>query len=117
MEAEPSGDRVCLLSREISFEGESQTEGFFSLRVVESRGAAPDESGFDFTARSATAIAKCAGPARSAGVTALRVTAGTEFDAATRGEPGALSALAREAALRAAAKAGCETTLPAAPRL
>ncbi|MEU8842342.1 hypothetical protein AB0D97_24935 [Streptomyces roseus] len=61
--------------------------------------------------------AKCADPVRSAGVTALRVTAGTEFEAAMRGEPGALPSLAREAALRAAAKAGCQTTLPPAPKL
>ncbi|MCQ6556175.1 hypothetical protein NPS70_23780 [Streptomyces sp. C10-9-1] len=42
---------------------------------------------------------------------------GPEFEAASRGEPGALPGPAREAALRAAAKAGRETTLPPAPEL
>ncbi|GAA0324645.1 hypothetical protein GCM10010302_74730 [Streptomyces polychromogenes] len=117
VEARSPGDRVCLLTREVTFEGENQMEDFFSLWVVASHDAEPGESRFAFTDRSVTVTAKCADPARSAGVTALRVTAGTEFDAAKRGAPGALPALAREAALRAAAKAGCDTTLPAAPNL
>ncbi|MFI8522442.1 hypothetical protein ACIGEZ_32265 [Streptomyces sp. NPDC085481] len=117
VEAESPGDRVCLLSRQVTFEGEDRMDDFFSLWVVASKDAEPGESRFDFTARSVTVTAKCADPARSAGVTALRVTAGTEFEAATRGEPGVLPALAREAAVRAAAKAGCRTTLPSAPKL
>ncbi|MEU3048304.1 hypothetical protein ABZ705_17645 [Streptomyces sp. NPDC006984] len=114
--AEPPGDRVCLLSREVTFEGEERMDAFFSLRVVPSRDVEPGEGPFEFTARSVRVTATCAASARSAGATALRVTAGTEFEAATRGEPGALPGLAREAALRAAAKAGCETTLPPAPK-
>lgn len=46
-----------------------------------------------------------------------RPAVGPEFEAASRGEPGALPGPAREAALRAAAKAGRETTLPPAPEL
>ncbi|MFB6618818.1 hypothetical protein ACIGFK_02665 [Streptomyces sp. NPDC085524] len=117
VEAESPGDRVCLLSRQVTFEGEHRMDDFFSLRVVASKDAEPGESRFDLSSRAVTVTAKCADPVRSAGVTSLRVTAGTEFEAATRGEPGALPALAREAALRAAAKAGCTTTLPAAPKL
>ncbi len=115
--AEPPGDRVCLLSREVTFEGEERMDAFFSLWVVPSGDAEPGGRTFEFTARSVTVTATCAAPARSTGATALRVTAGTEFEAATRGEPGALPGLAREAALRAAARAGCETVLPPAPKL
>ncbi|MFE2876373.1 hypothetical protein ACFXG6_20085 [Streptomyces roseus] len=117
VEAEPPADRVCLLSREVTFEGEDHMADFFSLSVVASKEAEPGESRFGFTARTVTVTAKCADPVRSKGVTALRVTAGAEFEAAIRGEPGALPSLAREAALRAAVKAGCQTTLPTAPKL
>ncbi|WP_411102877.1 hypothetical protein [Streptomyces sp. cmx-4-9] len=115
--AESPGDRVCLLSREVTFEGENRMDEFFSLWVVASKDAEPGVSRFEFTARSVTVTARCADPGRSGGVTALLVTAGTEFEGAHRGEPGALPALAREAARRAAAEAGCDTTLPAAPAL
>ncbi|MFE4265158.1 hypothetical protein [Streptomyces sp. NPDC056883] len=105
----------CTLSREVTFEGQKGMADYFSLVVVSSKEAEPGGSRFELGVRSVEVTAKCADPAASAGVTFLRVTAVREGDRAHRGEPGALAALAREAALRAASKAGCETTLPAAP--
>ncbi|MCJ0875015.1 hypothetical protein [Streptomyces sp. AP-93] len=110
-----TGGQVCVLRRAVTFEGQEEMAEYFSLKVVASKDAEPGESRFDLGIRSVEVTAKCADPVKAAGVTSLRVTAVREGDLATRGEPGALAALAREAALRAAAKAGCETTLPAAP--
>ncbi|MET9854067.1 hypothetical protein ABZY57_14125 [Streptomyces sp. NPDC006450] len=110
-----TGGHVCVLRRAVTFEGQEVMEEYFSLKVASSRDAAPGESRFDLGSRSVAVTAKCADPAESAGVTSLRVTAVREGDLASRGEPGALAALAREAALRAAAKAGCTTSLPDAP--
>ncbi|WP_330297265.1 hypothetical protein [Streptomyces sp. NBC_00503] len=117
VEAGATADQACVLLRAVTFEGQEQMEEFASLKVEASKDAEPGASRFDYDARSVVAIARCADPARSGGVTALRATAATEGDSPGRGRPGFLSGLAREAALRAAAKAGCETTLPAAPKV
>lgn len=116
VDARPAGDHLCLLRKAGTFEGQEDMFDYFSLTVVTSKDAEPGESRFDLGVRSVVVIAKCADPVESAGVTSLRVTAASELERADRGEPGALAALAREAALRAAAKAGCETVLPEAPR-
>lgn len=117
VDAAPAGNAVCVLRRAVTFEGQEEMREFVSLTVAPSKDAEPGGSRFEYDARSVTAIAKCADRAGAAGMTSLRVTAATEGDAAGRGEPGFLSGLAREAALRAAAKAGCGTTLPAAPKV
>ncbi|WP_328299608.1 hypothetical protein OG389_18635 [Streptomyces sp. NBC_00435] len=116
VDAAPAGDAVCVLRHAVMFEGQEEMREFVSLTVVAAKDAGPGGSRFEYGDRGVTAIAKCADPAASAGVTSLRVTAATEGDGGGRGEPGFLSGLAREAALRAAAKAGCGTTLPAAPK-
>lgn len=110
-----TGGQVCVLRRAVTFEGQEEMDEYFSLEVVASKDAEPGESRFELGIRSVEVTAKCADPAESAGMTSLRVTAVREGDRADRGKPGALAALARDAALRAAAKEGCETTLPAAP--
>lgn len=117
VEAGALAEQACVLRREVTFEGQDQMDEFASLVVKASKDAEPGASRFEHAARSVTAIAKCADPAAAGGVTSLRVTAATEGDSPGRGEPGFLSGLAREAAVRAAAKAGCETTLPAAPKV
>lgn len=117
VDAAPAGDAVCVLRRAVTFEGQEEMHEFVSLAVAASKDAEPGESRFEHDVRSVTAVAKCADPARSAAVTSLRVTAATEGDGPGRGKPGFLSGLAREAALRAAVKAGCGTTLPAAPKV
>ncbi|MGW6706944.1 hypothetical protein ACWGDE_18910 [Streptomyces sp. NPDC054956] len=112
VEAAPAGDHLCVLSRAGTFEGQEQMDEYFSLTVVASKGAEPGGSRVDPGNAAVSVTAKCADPATSGGVTSLRVTAASEYDRSDRGEPGELEALAREAALRAAAKAGCETVLP-----
>lgn len=113
----PAGDHLCVLSRAGTFEGQEQMEEYFSLTVVTSKEAAPGGSRVEAAGPDAvTVTVNCAGPAGSAGVTSLRVTAASEYDRSGRGEPGALDELAREAARRAAAKAGCETVLPTTAR-
>lgn len=117
VEAGATADQACVLQRAVTFEGEEQMEEWVSLKVEASKDAEPGGSRFDYDADSVVAIARCTDPARSGGVTALRATAAAEGDSPGRGRPGFLSGLAREAALRAAAKAGCETSLPAAPKV
>lgn len=112
----PAGDHLCVLSRAETFEGQEQMTEYFSLTVVTSKEAAPGGSRVDAGVDAVTVTADCADPAKSAGEASLRVTAASEYDRSGRGEPGALEALAREAARRAAAKAGCATALPAAPK-
>lgn len=116
VEADATEDQACLLLREGTFEGQKQMNEFVSVTVVASKDAEPGESRFENGRFSVTAIAQCADPARSGAVTALRATAAGEGDGRGRRERGFLSGLAREAAVRAAAKAGCETSLPPAPK-
>lgn len=116
VEAGATGEQACLLLREGTFEGQKQMDEFASVTVVASRDAEPGVSRFDHDTFSVTAVAKCADPARSGGVTALRATAAGEGDGRGSRGRGFLSGLAREAAVRAAAKAGCETSLPPAPK-
>ncbi|MBT2468691.1 hypothetical protein J7E97_12580 [Streptomyces sp. ISL-66] len=116
VDADSAGQHLCVLRREVTFEGQEEMHPYFSLTVAASNDAEPGESRFDLGVRSVAVTAKCADPVKSGGVTSLRVTAATEYDRADRGEPGTLAALARGAALRAAAKAGCETALPRAPK-
>ncbi|MDD9377355.1 hypothetical protein M8Z33_11895 [Streptomyces sp. ZAF1911] len=117
VEAGATAEWACILRRAVTFEGQEQMDDWVSVTVVASKDAEPGGSRFDQDAFSVTAVARCADPARSGGVTALRATAAGEGDG--RGSRGSdlLSKLAREAALRAAAKADCETTLPAAPKV
>ncbi|MFE4634214.1 hypothetical protein ACFRJ1_12655 [Streptomyces sp. NPDC056773] len=115
VEAGASAENACVLLREVTFEGEDHMQEFASLTVETFKDPQPGESRFEWDLRSVTATVKCADPARSGGVTFLRATAANVSDGGGRGEPGFLSGLAREGALRAAAKAGCETTLPAVP--
>ncbi|MFF3214530.1 hypothetical protein ACFYYB_28290 [Streptomyces sp. NPDC002886] len=117
IKAATQGENQCTLSREATFEGQDYWLEFLSLVVTASQDAEPGASRFEWDARSVTAIARCADPARSAGVRSFRATARIETEGATRGNPGFLSGLTREAALRAAARAGCETSLPEAPRI
>ncbi|MCX4779443.1 hypothetical protein [Streptomyces sp. NBC_01264] len=115
--ASTPGKNQCSLWREVTFEGQERPQEYLSLVVTASKDAEPGASRFEWDARSVTVIARCAGPARSAGVLSFQVTARIETDAATRGKPGFLPELTREAALRAAARAGCETSLPEAPKI
>ncbi|MFD7031267.1 hypothetical protein ACFWAR_24870 [Streptomyces sp. NPDC059917] len=116
MDAGPAGAHLCVLRRAVTFEGQREMREFLSLTVTSSKDAEPGDSRFEQGARGVTAIAKCVDPTASGGVTSLRVTAATEGDGPGRGEPGFLAELARGAALRAAAEAGCAVTLPAAPK-
>lgn len=111
----PAGDHLCVLSRAGTFEGQEQMFDYFSLDVVTFKDAAPGGSRFGLGADAVTVTASCAGPVSAAGVTSLRVTAASEYDRSDPGRSGALATLARGAALRAAAKAGCETSLPPTP--
>ncbi|MER5485629.1 hypothetical protein ABT024_20725 [Streptomyces sp. NPDC002812] len=115
VEAGATAENACVLLREVTFEGEDHMQEFASLKVETFKDVQPGESRFEWDRRSVTATVKCADPARSGGVTFLRATAANESDGGGRREPGFLSGLAREGALRAAAKAGCEATLPAVP--
>ncbi|MGW6691142.1 hypothetical protein [Streptomyces sp. NPDC054961] len=117
VEAGATAEWECVLSHEVTFEGQGEMREFASLKVEASKDAEPGESRFVHHTRGVVAIARCAGPAGSGGVTALRATAATVGDGPGRGKPGFLSGLAREAALRAAAKVGCETSLPEAPKV
>lgn len=116
VEGSPAGDHLCMLSRASTFEGQEQMVEYFSLTVVTSKDAEPGESRVVPGGAAAVATARCADPVKSAGVTSLRVTAASASDRPDSSRPGALAAMAREAAVRAAAKAGCETTLPPAPQ-
>ncbi|MFI5984254.1 hypothetical protein ACIBEA_25660 [Streptomyces sp. NPDC051555] len=116
VDAGPAGVHLCVLRRAVTFEGQQEMAEFLSLTVTSSKDAEPGDSRFEQGPRSVTAVAKCADPTASGAVTSLRVTAATEGDGPGRGEPGFLAGLARGAALRVAAEAGCAATLPAAPK-
>ncbi|MCM1975950.1 MULTISPECIES: hypothetical protein [unclassified Streptomyces] len=116
VEAGATAENACILRRAGTFEGQEQMDDWVSVTVVASKDAEPGGSRFDHEAFSVTAVARCTDPAGAGGVTVLRATAAGEGDGRGGRGRGLLSELAREAVLRAAAKAGCETTMPPAPK-
>ncbi|MBT2445572.1 hypothetical protein J7F03_00375 [Streptomyces sp. ISL-43] len=117
VDAGERGDHLCVLRRAAMFEGQEEMYEYFSLTVAGSPGAVTGDGRFDYVGgRSVVVTAKCAEPVEGTGVTSFRVTATSEFERTDFADPGELAALAREAALRAAAKAGCATGLPEVPQ-
>ncbi|MFD9305286.1 hypothetical protein ACFWCB_21955 [Streptomyces sp. NPDC060048] len=117
VDAGERGDHLCVLRRAGTFEGRKDMQEYFSLTLTGSHGAVTGEGRFDYAGgRSVAVTAKCAEPVEGTGVTSFRATATSEFERTDFADPGELAALAREAALRAAAKAGCTTDLPEVPK-
>ncbi|MEV6955409.1 hypothetical protein [Streptomyces sp. NPDC051183] len=117
VDAGERGEHLCVLRRASTFEGQEDMQEFFSLTVVSSHGADPGESGFDHAGgRNVAVTAKCATPVEGTGVTSVRVTAASELERVDALDPRELAALAREAALRSAARQRCETVVPEVPQ-
>ncbi|WP_404959203.1 hypothetical protein [Streptomyces sp. 147326] len=117
VDAGEAGSHLCVLRRASTFEGQEDMQEYFSLTVAATSGAVSGDGRFDYDGGRTVAItAKCAEPVESTGVTSVRATATSELERVDFADPGELAELAREAALRAAARQGCETDLPEVPR-
>ncbi|WP_407838360.1 hypothetical protein ACE1OC_21520 [Streptomyces sp. DSM 116496] len=117
VDAGERGDRLCVLRRAGMFEGQEDMYEFFSLGVANSTGPIVDAGRYAYDGgRTVAVTAACAEAVAGTGVTSVRVTATSLYENADFADPRELAALAREAALRAAAKQGCATQLPAVPQ-
>lgn len=117
VDAGERGDHVCVLRRAGKFEGQEDMYPYFSLTVVSAPGAVSGDGRFAYDGgRNVAVTAKCAEPVQGTGVTSVRATATSEYERTDFADPRELAALAREAALRAAARQGCETGLPEVPQ-
>ncbi|MEV7522761.1 hypothetical protein [Streptomyces sp. NPDC091371] len=117
VDAGERGDRLCVLRRAGVFEGQEDMYEYFSLALNSSSGPVTGEGAFEWDGgRNVTVTAKCATPVEGTGVTSVRTTATSLYERTDFVAPGELAALAREAALRAAVRQRCETTLPEVPQ-
>lgn len=117
VDAGERGDHLCVLRRAVTFEGQEDMDAYFSLTLTSSSGAVSGDGRFEYDGgRNVAVTAKCARPVEGTGVTSVRATATSEYERTDFADPRELAALAREAALRAAARQGCETGLPEVPQ-
>ncbi|WP_327253646.1 hypothetical protein [Streptomyces sp. NBC_01244] len=117
VDAGERGDRLCVLRRAGMFEGQEDMYEFFSLGVAHSTGPVVNAGRYDYDGgRTVAVTAACAKTAEGTGPTSVRATATSLYENADFADPRELAVLAREAALRAAAKRGCATRLPEVPQ-